>query len=85
MYTGQKIKRVDALDKVTGRTKYTDDLCDRGAVLARHRFPFRGGDGFCFGNINGFLPAGREAEDAQNDAQKQSKRYGQFFFFFFSS
>ena len=35
MYTGQKIKRVDALDKVTGRTKYTDDLCDRGAYIAR--------------------------------------------------
>ena len=35
MYTGQKVRRVDAHDKVTGRTKYTDDLCDRGAYVAR--------------------------------------------------
>ena len=35
MYTGQKVRRVDARDKATGRTKYTDDLCDRGAYVAR--------------------------------------------------
>ena len=35
MYTGQRVRRVDAHDKVTGRTKYTDDLCDRGAYVAR--------------------------------------------------
>ena len=35
MYTGQRVKRVDAFDKVTGRTKYTDDLCDRKAYIAR--------------------------------------------------
>ena len=35
MYAGQSVKRVDALDKVTGRTRYTDDLCDRRAYIAR--------------------------------------------------
>lgn len=35
MYVGQKVTRVDALDKVLGRTKYTDDLCDKGAYIAR--------------------------------------------------
>ena len=35
MYAGERVKRVDALDKVTGRTKYTDDLCDRRAYIAR--------------------------------------------------
>ena len=35
MYAGQSVKRVDAFDKVTGRSKYTDDLCDRGAYIAR--------------------------------------------------
>ena len=35
MYTGQSVKRVDAFDKVTGRCKYTDDLCDRKAYIAR--------------------------------------------------
>ena len=35
VYTGQSVKRVDALDKVTGRTKYTDDLCDKKAYVAR--------------------------------------------------
>jgi len=28
-------KRVDAFDKVTGRARYTDDLADRGALIAR--------------------------------------------------
>ncbi|MBR2697070.1 MAG: hypothetical protein IKE76_00610, partial [Clostridia bacterium] len=35
MYAGQRVRRVDAFDKVTGRTRYTDDLCDRGAYIAR--------------------------------------------------
>lgn len=35
MYAGQSVKRVDAYDKVTGRTRYTDDLCDRRAYVAR--------------------------------------------------
>ncbi len=35
MYAGQSVKRVDAYDKVTGRTKYTDDLCDKRAYVAR--------------------------------------------------
>jgi len=35
MYVGQKVKRVDARDKVLGRTRYTDDLCDKGAYVAR--------------------------------------------------
>ena len=32
---GKSIKRVDAFDKVTGRAKYTDDLCDKSAYIAR--------------------------------------------------
>ena len=35
MYVGKKVTRVDAYDKVMGRTKYTDDLCDSGAYVAR--------------------------------------------------
>ncbi len=35
MYVGKNITRVDAYDKVMGRTKYTDDLCDKGAYIAR--------------------------------------------------
>ena len=35
MYVGKNVTRVDAYDKVTGRTKYTDDLCDRGAYVAQ--------------------------------------------------
>ena len=35
MYAGKSIKRVDAFDKATGRTKYTDDLCDKRAYVAR--------------------------------------------------
>ena len=35
MYTGKSVKRVDAFDKVTGRTRYTDDLCDRSAYIAK--------------------------------------------------
>ena len=42
MYAGQSVKRVDAFDKVTGRSKYTDDLCDQSFPLIhrrRKRFP----------------------------------------------
>ena len=35
MYVGQKATRVDAYDKVLGRAKYTDDLCDKGAYVAQ--------------------------------------------------
>lgn len=35
MVVGKSVKRLDAFDKVTGRTKYTDDLCDKGAFVAR--------------------------------------------------
>lgn len=33
--TGASVKRVDAYDKVTGRAKYTDDLCDKSAYIAK--------------------------------------------------
>ena len=32
---GQSVKRVDAFEKATGRAKYTDDLCDRSALVVR--------------------------------------------------
>ncbi len=32
---GENAVRVDAYDKVTGRAKYTDDLCDRGALVVK--------------------------------------------------
>ncbi len=35
MVVGKSVKRVDAFDKVTGRAKYTDDLCDKSAYIAR--------------------------------------------------
>ncbi len=35
MYVGKNVPRVDARDKVLGRTKYTDDLCDKSAYIAR--------------------------------------------------
>ncbi len=35
MYVGKSMPRVDAYDKVTGRTKYTDDFCDKEAYVAR--------------------------------------------------
>ncbi|MGL6221865.1 MAG: xanthine dehydrogenase subunit XdhA [Lacrimispora sphenoides] len=34
MIIGKSVTRVDALDKVTGRSKYTDDLCERNALIA---------------------------------------------------
>ena len=35
MNVGKSVARVDAYDKATGRAKYTDDLCDRGALVTR--------------------------------------------------
>ena len=35
MYIGTNAKRVDAYDKVTGRAKFTDDLCPRDALTAK--------------------------------------------------
>ncbi len=32
---GKSVTRVDAYDKATGRAKYTDDLCDRKALVVR--------------------------------------------------
>lgn len=32
---GKSVKRVDAFEKVTGRAKYTDDLCDKSAYIAK--------------------------------------------------
>lgn len=32
---GKSVKRVDAFEKVTGRAKYTDDLCDKSAYTAK--------------------------------------------------
>ena len=32
---GKSVVRVDAYDKVTGRAKYTDDLCDKHALVVR--------------------------------------------------
>ncbi len=35
MTVGKSVPRVDALDKVIGRAKYTDDLCDKNAYIAK--------------------------------------------------
>jgi xanthine dehydrogenase molybdenum-binding subunit len=35
MNVGKSIPRIDAFDKVTGRTKYTDDICDRQALVVK--------------------------------------------------
>lgn len=35
MNVGKSVPRVDAYDKVTGRTQYTDDLCPQGALIVR--------------------------------------------------
>lgn len=35
MSVGENVKRVDAFDKVTGFAKYTDDLADQSALIAR--------------------------------------------------
>ena len=35
MQVGKSVPRVDAFDKATGRAKYTDDLCDRSALVTR--------------------------------------------------
>lgn len=34
MLVGKSVPRVDAHDKVTGMTRYTDDLCDKSAYIA---------------------------------------------------
>ncbi len=35
MNVGKSVARLDAYDKVTGRAKYTDDLCDKSALIIR--------------------------------------------------
>lgn len=35
MSVGKSVPRVDAFDKVTGRAKYTDDLIEKGALIAK--------------------------------------------------
>ena len=35
MVVGKSVHRVDALDKVTGRAKYTDDLADKSALVVK--------------------------------------------------
>lgn len=35
MEVGKSLPRVDAYDKVTGRCKYTDDTCDKSALIAK--------------------------------------------------
>ena len=34
-YIGQAVTRHDARDKAMGRIKYTDDMCDKGALIIR--------------------------------------------------
>ena len=34
-HVGKSVKRVDAFDKATGRAKYTDDLCDKNALIVK--------------------------------------------------
>lgn len=35
MSVGQSVNRVDAFDKATGRARYTDDLCEKNALVAK--------------------------------------------------
>jgi xanthine dehydrogenase molybdenum-binding subunit len=35
MVVGTSVKRVDAIDKVTGRARYTDDLADKSALIVK--------------------------------------------------
>ncbi len=35
MIVGKSVPRVDAYDKVTGRAKYTDDLCEKNALIGK--------------------------------------------------
>ena len=35
MEVGKSVKRVDALEKVTGRAKFTDDICPSNALIAK--------------------------------------------------
>ena len=41
MGIGRSINRVDAVEKVTGNAKYTDDLTPRNALEANSTFPKR--------------------------------------------
>ena len=34
-FIGQGVVRLDAHDKAMGRIKYTDDLCDKSALVVR--------------------------------------------------
>ena len=36
MVVGQSVKRVDAVDKVTGRARYADDLVDKSALIVKN-------------------------------------------------
>ena len=38
-HVGKSVKRVDAFDKATGRAKYTDDLCDKNALIVKVSAP----------------------------------------------
>ena len=35
MIVGKSVPRIDAVEKVTGRARYTDDLTDKGAYVAK--------------------------------------------------
>lgn len=35
MVVGKSVTRIDAFDKATGRAKYTDDLCDKSALIVK--------------------------------------------------
>ena len=35
MYVVKSLPRVDAYDKVTGRARYTEDLCDKNALVIK--------------------------------------------------
>ncbi|MEZ4509189.1 MAG: hypothetical protein R2881_05970 [Eubacteriales bacterium] len=35
MVVGKSVKRVDAIDKVTGKARYTDDLADKSALIVK--------------------------------------------------
>ena len=38
---GKSVTRLDAYDKATGRAKYTDDLCDKSALVKKEMRLFR--------------------------------------------
>ena len=53
MEVGRSIPRVDAADKVTGRAKYTDDLCPRPVLEAE---PLPTHDPVCICHTESGLP-----------------------------